>query len=318
MDRRLGQRAAARRARAARVAVPERRRQADRSRGRRSTWRRRCGRTCSCRTPSTGSSRSPSRSRSPAPGRGCEDDLAVGHYKPINSKRFLHDCHEFVFHFTPNGTTPLDRQAVGVRYQDQSNVAAGRTPPPACAAAATPGSSPTRRSRAATRTGRTRPPSRRKLPEMCLRLHGLDRLTMVADPFLGLGSTAVACAQLGLNFIGIEMDEGYLKEAIDRTRAALAAREQRERSAAGVARIGGVESMRRQACMLAPWTSASSRSSAPSPTPARSPPPAKSSTCRSRPSAGRSCCSKTSSASRSSTASAGASASRPPASRCCS
>src|SRR5262245_62694082 len=39
-----------------------------------------------------------------------EDDLAVGHYKPINSRRFLHDCHEFVFHFTPGGRTPLDRQ----------------------------------------------------------------------------------------------------------------------------------------------------------------------------------------------------------------
>ena len=54
---------------------------------------------------------------------GLADDLAVGHYKPINSRRFLHDCHEFVFHLTPGGNTPLDRQAVGVRYQDQSNVA---------------------------------------------------------------------------------------------------------------------------------------------------------------------------------------------------
>jgi len=35
------------------------------------------------------------------------DDLAVGHYKPINSRRFLNDCHEFVFHFTPGGNTPL-------------------------------------------------------------------------------------------------------------------------------------------------------------------------------------------------------------------
>ncbi len=51
-----------------------------------------------------------------------EDDLALGHYKPINSKRFLHDCHEFVFHFTPEGDTPLERHAIGVRYQDQSNV----------------------------------------------------------------------------------------------------------------------------------------------------------------------------------------------------
>ena len=32
-------------------------------------------------------------------------DLAVGHYKPINSDRFVNDCHEFIFHFTPTGRT---------------------------------------------------------------------------------------------------------------------------------------------------------------------------------------------------------------------
>jgi DNA modification methylase len=41
------------------------------------------------------------------------------------------------------------------------------------------------------------------------------------DPFLGLGSTAVAAARLGVGFIGIELDEHYLKEAIARTRAEL-------------------------------------------------------------------------------------------------
>jgi len=60
-----------------------------------------------------------------------------------------------------------------------------------------------------------------KLPEMCLRLHGLDRAATVADPFMGLGSTAVACATLGVSFVGIEMDEGYLEEAVERVRAAL-------------------------------------------------------------------------------------------------
>ncbi len=57
---------------------------------------------------------------------------------------------------------------------------------------------------------------------MCLRLHGLERIRTVADPFLGLGSTAVACAQLGLDFIGVELDESYLAVAVQRVREAVA------------------------------------------------------------------------------------------------
>jgi len=151
---------------------------------------------------------------------GLQDDLAVGHYKPINSRRFLHDCHEFVFHFSPRGETPLDRQAIGVRYQDQSNVGRWRAGASGLRCRGNTWFIPyeTIQSRDKDRPHpATFPP---KLPEMCLRLHGLSRLRIVADPFLGLGSTAVACAQLGVSFIGIEMDERYLNEAIARTRAA--------------------------------------------------------------------------------------------------
>jgi site-specific DNA-methyltransferase (adenine-specific) len=150
-----------------------------------------------------------------------DDDLAVGHYKPINSRRFLHDCHEFVFHFTPNGDTPLNRQAVGVRYQDQSNVGRWQTAASGVRCRGNTWFIPyeTIQSREKDRPHpATFPP---KLPEMCLRLHGLERARLVADPFLGLGSTAVACAQLGVSFIGIEMDERYLEESIARTRGVL-------------------------------------------------------------------------------------------------
>ena len=152
---------------------------------------------------------------------GLQDDLAVGHYKPINSPRFLHDCHEFVFHFSPSGRTPLERQAVGVKYQDQSNIGRWRTAASGVRCRGNTWFIPyeTIQSREKDRPHpATFPP---RLPEMCLRLHGLRRLHVVADPFLGLGSTAVACAQLGVSFVGIEMDEGYLKDAIARTRAAL-------------------------------------------------------------------------------------------------
>jgi site-specific DNA-methyltransferase (adenine-specific) len=150
-----------------------------------------------------------------------EDDLAVGHYKPINSRRFLHDCHEFVFHFTRGGDIDLDRQAIGVRYQDSSNIRRWRKANSGIRCRGNTWFVPyeTIQNRNSERPHpATFPP---KLAEMCLRLHGLQRIRTVADPFLGLGSTAVACAQLGLGFVGMELDRHYLDEAIARTKAAI-------------------------------------------------------------------------------------------------
>ena len=158
---------------------------------------------------------------------GLTRDLAVGHYKPINSDRFVNDCQEFIFHFSPLGSTSLDRLALGVPYQDPSNVARWNS------------SSGGVRCRGNTwfipyetiqRRDRDRPhpatfPS--KLPEQCLRLHGLGRIELAMDPFTGLGSTAAACARLGVNFVGAEIDETYLKEAVARTRDAAHARMQK-------------------------------------------------------------------------------------------
>jgi len=155
---------------------------------------------------------------------GLTRDLAVGHYKPINSDRFLNDCHEFIFHFTPYGTTALDRLALGVPYQDQSNVGRWRAAADGIRCRGNTWFIPYETIQ---RRDRDRPhpatfPAR--LPEQCLRLHGLGRVRLAMDPFTGLGSTAVACARLGIDFVGADIDETYLDEAIGRTRAAVAAR----------------------------------------------------------------------------------------------
>jgi site-specific DNA-methyltransferase (adenine-specific) len=42
----------------------------------------------------------------------------------------------------------------------------------------------------------------------------------ILDPFMGSGSTGVACAKIGRGFIGIEIDEGYFNIACDRIRKA--------------------------------------------------------------------------------------------------
>jgi site-specific DNA-methyltransferase (adenine-specific) len=152
---------------------------------------------------------------------GLKDDLAVGHYKPINSGRFLNDCHEFVFHFSKTGATPIDRTAVGVKYQDKSNVTRWRQAGADLRCRGNTWFLPyeTIQSRDKERPHPATFPWR--LPAYCLKLHGLDRVRLAVDPFLGLGSSAIACAQLGVGFAGIELDEHYLREAVARTRAAL-------------------------------------------------------------------------------------------------
>jgi site-specific DNA-methyltransferase (adenine-specific) len=154
---------------------------------------------------------------------GLSDDLAVGHYKPINSVRFLNDCQEFVFHFTPTGQTPLERTAIGVKYQDQSNVTRWQQAGSGLRCRGNTWFLPydTIQSRDKERPHPATFPWR--LPAYCLKLHGLDRVRLAVDPFLGLGSSAVACARLGVGFVGIELDEHYLKEAVSRARAALTA-----------------------------------------------------------------------------------------------
>jgi site-specific DNA-methyltransferase (adenine-specific) len=138
-----------------------------------------------------------------------------GHFKPISSKRFLNDCHEYVFHFTTHGKVEVDRLALGVPYQDKSNVARWSH---------TGGSD--RRCRGNTwfvpyetiqRRDKERPHPATfpvALAENCIKLHGVSRVQTMLEPFLGIGNSAVAAQRCGVkNFIGFEIDETYLAEA---------------------------------------------------------------------------------------------------------
>ena len=141
--------------------------------------------------------------------------VSRGHFKPISSHRFLNDCHEYIFHLTPTGHTPIDRLALGVPYADKSNIARWRH---------TRGRD--RRCRGNTwfipyetisRRDKHRPHPATfpvALAENCIRLHGVRKNLAMLDPFLGIGNSAVAAQRSGVKrFLGFEIDEVYLAEA---------------------------------------------------------------------------------------------------------
>ncbi|ADN35079.1 DNA methylase N-4/N-6 domain protein [Methanolacinia petrolearia DSM 11571] len=140
-------------------------------------------------------------------------DMAVGHYKPVNSKRFLSQCHEHIFHLTKNCDINLDKLSIGVKYQDKSNIGRWKS------------ANSDKRERGnvwfipyetilSSRPHPTSFPVR--LPEMCIKLHGFDEKTVVMDPFMGIGSTALACKKLETNYVGFEIDKEYYKFALER------------------------------------------------------------------------------------------------------
>ena len=145
-----------------------------------------------------------------------EGDLrSYGHFKPISSKRFLNDCHEYIFHFTKTGRVEIERLALGVPYQDKSNIARWRHTRGAdlrCRGNTWFIPYETIQSRAKERPHPATFPV--QLAEWCIKLHGVSRVETMLDPFLGIGNSAIAARRCGVkNFLGFEIDETYLVEA---------------------------------------------------------------------------------------------------------
>lgn len=149
------------------------------------------------------------------------EQVSAGHFKPINSKRYVNDCHEYIFHLTKTGNVELDRRGAGVPYQDKSNIARwGHTGGADLRCRGNTWFIPyeTIQSRDKERPHPATFPV--ALVEQCVRLHGKGAETRLLDPFLGIGTSAVAAFRQGLtDFTGIELDEHYLQAACERISA---------------------------------------------------------------------------------------------------
>lgn len=133
-------------------------------------------------------------------------EKTIGHFKPINSDRYCNNLHEFVFLINEKGDTRLDKLAVGVPFEDKSNIArfAGNN-------------GRDLRDRGSTwfipyetRVQRLEHPATfpEKLVEMML---AVSNSRSVVDPFAGSGTTLIVAKRLGLPYAGADISETYVE-----------------------------------------------------------------------------------------------------------
>lgn len=137
---------------------------------------------------------------------------SFGHFKPVNSDRFLNHNFEHIFHFSVDGQVPLDRLALGVPYTDKTNITRWNRPGDIrCRGNTWFIPYDTIRHRSARGGHPAVFPV--ELPMWCCRLHGVGANTLVLDPFVGHGTTMIAAYRLGVRAIGIDVDADYIEFA---------------------------------------------------------------------------------------------------------
>jgi len=123
----------------------------------------------------------------------------------------MNSCHEYIFHFSKKGDIELDKQAIGVPYQDKTNIGRWKKAVTDLRPRGNTWFIPYETIQKSRKHPTVFPV---KLPEMCLKLHGVKKINLAMDPFMGIGSTAIACKKMNINFLGFEIDKTYVDIAI--------------------------------------------------------------------------------------------------------
>jgi site-specific DNA-methyltransferase (adenine-specific) len=141
--------------------------------------------------------------------------VSAGHFKPIHSQRFVNDCHEYVFHLTKTGKTPLHRLNLGVPYSDKSNI--GRWNHTGGKDLRCRGNNWFIPYETILNRDKDRPHPATfpvALAENCIKIHGCGKNSVVLDPFVGIGHSALAARNCGIRkFIGLDLDPHYIASA---------------------------------------------------------------------------------------------------------
>lgn len=140
-------------------------------------------------------------------------DKNFGHFKPINSKRYVNHLYEDIYHFTLDGNVKIDKLAIGVEYSDKSNLIRWQSVENDKRCRGNIWYIPYETIQKKEQKGNHPAIFPKQLVVNCLKLHGLEKIKSVLDPFCGTGTTNLICEELGIESIGIDIDETYLNYA---------------------------------------------------------------------------------------------------------
>lgn len=148
-----------------------------------------------------------------------ETQDSYGHFKPINSNRYINVTNESIFHFTKNENVPINRKAVGVPYKWKCNLKSRKTGKVNKEDKRCKGNSwfiPYTTVQSKKEKGYHPATFPEKLVEHCIKLSDL-KTGCVLDPFIGSGTTLRVAKKLSeendeynLSGIGIDIDEKYI------------------------------------------------------------------------------------------------------------
>ena len=141
-----------------------------------------------------------------------------GHFKPINSRRFVSPTWEYLFHFTKTGAVVVDRLAVGVPYEyyeDNLRNPATKSTKKNLRCKGNSWFIPYETINSKDLKGNHPATFPLKLVEDCIKISG-KKEGIVMDPFMGTGTVAIGAKKNGLNYIGYEIDRSYVEFAKNR------------------------------------------------------------------------------------------------------
>jgi site-specific DNA-methyltransferase (adenine-specific) len=143
-----------------------------------------------------------------------------GQGSTFKSKKYLPNGWEFVFHLSKNGETEISQKDSGVSYQpkwaEQNAKRFGKTWRPTTNIWHIPYETIGHGSISAKNMQGNHPAIfPKKLVEKCIKITGIKN-GLVLDPFVGTGTTSLVAETMGLDSIGIEIDEQYYNFAVSK------------------------------------------------------------------------------------------------------